>query len=522
MIAKNYFKKSLGSDIAIGETIANTSAQQNDPAVSPPIAVLVFHGMGEQVPFETVDQAVNAVRQQAALQGGKILGQTARLIESAVSGRSPRVELRIEKEGRIQDVHFFEAYWAPLTEGKVKFFEVAAFLFNAGKTGFEYARKGEFLRWMFRGESRFRVSRFTAFLLILITLCVVAFLAIYLTLFGIAMTDGGAHFVKGVALGDAQLGFKFVLYFMAAFVALILACTLISSIGHLLFKGNVGVRRVLFWLMNLLALGFLTFTCILATSLLQIVLFSSSNTLLDCLFCSCSLEEFNTFVTNCYAAKLTFWFVGLGTSVGLRYFTIEYVGDVAAYISAHKASKFYEVRQQIQKVGTDEATLIYEMKGVDGKPFYNEVILVSHSLGTVLAYDTFNALVNSAMASGGVGAAKAFADRTRALLTFGSPLNKTAFIFRNFRKGDPFREALAEAVQPMITDTAYRPKQWINVWSNADWVSGELAYYDDPSALPGSRGVVHNIKDMEAFIPAKAHTEYWDHSEVPRQLYGLL
>ena len=94
--------------------------------------------------------------------------------------------------------------------------------------------------------------------------------------------------------------------------------------------------------------------------------------------------------------------------------------------------------------------------------------------------------------------------RTKLLLTFGSPLDKTAFLFRlQESKEADVREALAAAVQPMIADTANRPAAWINIWSPRDWISGKVDYYQRPC-----EPFVTNVRDPEAAIPILAHTQY--------------
>src|SRR5262249_39789102 len=101
------------------------------------------------------------------------------------------------------------------------------------------------------------------------------------------------------------------------------------------------------------------------------------------------------------------------------------------------------------------------------------------------------------------------AQRTKLLLTFGSPLDKTAFVFRTQKTETDFsvREALASAQQPLILSYDNRECLWINVWSRSDWVSGALGYYDRP--IPDPAQAVHNIEHLGSTFPGTAHTEYW-------------
>src|SRR5947209_2292410 len=179
---------------------------------------------------------------------------------------------------------------------------------------------------------------------------------------------------------------------------------------------------------------------------------------------------------------------------------VQYVGAVAAYISAHKLNKFWKVREAIQEAALTVAVAVYAQKA------YKHVIVVGHSLGSVVAYDMLNAIIRKDLMnpSSALDASK----RTRRLITFGSPLDKTAFLFRQHlaERGVGVREKLAAAVQPMISDTRYWPGDWVNIFSPADLISGKLDFYNPPvKALK-----VDNRADYEANWPLLAHNQYWD------------
>jgi len=209
-------------------------------------------------------------------------------------------------------------------------------------------------------------------------------------------------------------------------------------------------------------------------------------------------------------ALLLLWALLIALSRRIRYFLIQYVGDVAAYVSAHTVSKFAEVREAIQKASSTVARAIYTALAKDGRSFaYGKVIVVGHSLGSVVAYDTLNAMIREDRV-----AATSYhtVARTPLLLTFGSPLNKTAFIFRTqMPEGSELREALAASVQPMIQSYDLRPAQWVNIYSREDWVSGPLEFYDDPEDQDTGHQAkqVQNLADPDATTPLAAHVEYW-------------
>ena len=232
--------------------------------------------------------------------------------------------------------------------------------------------------------------------------------------------------------------------------------------------------------------------------------------------------------------KLVSWFLLIAEVLLARYFIVEYVGDVAAYISPYKDSKFDELRQKIQKVGLDVGKVIYGF-GLPNVavPHYDKIVVVGHSLGSVLAYDTLNALINFDNTSAPADQ-RHVVRRTRALVTFGSPLDKTAFIFRMQANSpqDWIREQLAASVQPLILDyVRYRPIppvvpppgfEWFNIWSRMDIISGQLNYYDDPALPPNRPPWLINQPDPKAWIPLAAHVQYWTNPLLREQLYRFV
>ena len=190
---------------------------------------------------------------------------------------------------------------------------------------------------------------------------------------------------------------------------------------------------------------------------------------------------------------------------------------------------------------TTAAGNIYSLQDEAGRPYYDKVFVVGHSLGSVIAYDVLNELIRSDQAAEegshfadltGLGVAQ----RTPLLLTFGSPLDKTAFLFAvqyDCLERGP-REALASAGQPLIQSYECRPERWVNVYSPWDIISGSLDLYDvdsiedAPLAEEYEAKKVCNIKDPKATTLFAAHVQYWSndliyqvlHQEIRRVVTG--
>jgi pimeloyl-ACP methyl ester carboxylesterase len=153
---------------------------------------------------------------------------------------------------------------------------------------------------------------------------------------------------------------------------------------------------------------------------------------------------------------------------------------------------------------------------------YEKVVVVGHSLGSVIAYDALNRLILEDIDSNG---GLHVAERTALFLTFGSPLDKTAFIFgAQGHDTTEAREALAAAVQPLIQAYRYRPGKWINIYSPWDIISGSLDLYDLPTTAPAVKDpkAVCNQSDPDATTLLMAHTEYWTNELLVQTLYDAL
>jgi hypothetical protein len=215
------------------------------------------------------------------------------------------------------------------------------------------------------------------------------------------------------------------------------------------------------------------------------------------------------------------WGGALFFSYWVRKFLVQYVGDVAAYVSAHTVSKFDELREQIKTGARDLIRLIFEEPGTEAGAFaYAKVVVLGHSLGSLIAYDALNGLIREDMLE---QKGLQVTDRLPLFLTFGSPLDKTALIFRSQAHGRlDLREAAAATMQPMIQNYAFRPERWVNLFTPNDWICGSLEYYDDPDdPLFRERGI-RNELDLEATTPLAAHGEYWSGSLLARHLAEAL
>lgn len=407
------------------------------PAVSAieTTAVVVFHGMGQQVKFETVDMLAQALIDAHEAGGGQSEKRVRQVwCDDKEGGRFlPRVEVELQDaKGNIQKrVHVYESYWAPLTQEAISFFSTASFFLRAGWRGICASRNDEsrFLRWAFGSEHAFPLARGTYGHLIVVTL--------------------------------------------------LLALLVVVLVGSGYWLWPPELKRSIS---------------------LDAVLKAGFSTLL--------------------------WAAALYVTWRTRRWMVQYLGDVAIYLSSSELDKYWRLSDEIKRECHRVPNAVYRAVALDESKVrrfqYNRVVVAGHSLGSVIAYDTLNSLVQRDLANDSRMAVQAVF-RTKTLLTFGSPLDKVAFIFGTQVTGRKMREALAGGVQPLIVDYKYRPAKWVNIYAKGDVIAGRLDYFDDPKNGDGRDRRVQNEIDGEAsWFPPRAHTDYWTHGILKRSLYELV
>ncbi|HEY0555024.1 MAG TPA: hypothetical protein VGG20_12210, partial [Thermoanaerobaculia bacterium] len=151
------------------------------PAPARPLyAILATHGMGQQVPFQTLDQVAEGLRQEDARRRPGVPEKKIQVADVEIGKqreRMQRIEFQLGTEGDGGcDVHVYEGYWAPLTEGQVTLRNVMSFLLNAGTNGVANGT-GEFQRWLF-GQSRTFATPVRIVLYLLLALAATASLVV--------------------------------------------------------------------------------------------------------------------------------------------------------------------------------------------------------------------------------------------------------------------------------------------------------------------------------------------------------
>jgi uncharacterized membrane protein YdjX (TVP38/TMEM64 family) len=602
--------------------VAASARGEHDPLR--PRAVFVAHGMGQQVPFQTLDDVARGLCKTIATHDVTVQSRVAATVRVGCETLQ-RLELELRsKEGQLAPIHLYEAYWAPLTEGVAGLWQVVRFLLSGGWNGLR--SDARLNRFMFQRPRQFHLSRWAITALFVVIATVIAMVVIGGTISAVAIarfTLQDTGWVNPRLVGDLTLLFERLLGVIAGSVAIAVALVFIS---RLLLPAKPSPRRdraarivsALTILPGFAVILALTFSAYIAIPL--IFMFDEEPPFAGragCVWCAASWGLFDGWgakvAAAAYAARgfvdrlllcplpeHSAWFVlvgigmlivfyaaqallsgkaakqagqiaqaenrgrggrtaGLGLALFalagilaicghgdalafstwlllfaavlfVRSFLITYIGDVAIYVSPHVVDRFYDVRTRIKSSVRTAARAVYACRDKDGSLLYENVVVVGHSLGSVIVYDVLNRLINDDDLAGGTpeeccdGAPVEnlrVETRTKLLLTFGSPLDKTAFIFaRHDPHGGSERDALAASVQPLITRE--RKLRWINLFTPFDILGGSLEFYDTPERdgeeQPNTNRVV-NAVDPRAITPILAHTEFWDNTLMYEAIY---
>lgn len=561
-------------------------------------AVFVAHGMGQQIPFQTLDQvASRLLRMDEERSQGRPKDQQQRspTVRSVKHGDQWLSRIEMVMRGGAGQMPFatdvYESYWAPVTEGKITLRDVIRFLAGAGRNGIRNAKRGVFMRWSFNRYESFPISIRSLFYLFIALACVVSLVVMNTTIVlvsaGRALLADTPRWLTPGLFADLTTVFNGVITAIAVFglslaiaVGLrwarvpariragwgwISAILLLPTLGaivaagaslpllfyaHVRGTGDPG-RQLMHDVLSAVGVdafnaAFDAWAWLLAIALLAIVagrwllrlavgLFKDLRRSSEALFTAVITVVFAGIVGvaawmawsiatipgagAAVAARTGLaWVLLVAVSAYLRLVLVQYLGDVAAYVMPYKLDAFSDVRREIKESAHRVLAAIYSMKREDGSFEYDKVVVVGHSLGSVVAYDTLNQVIREDLANDGK---LDVVRRTPLFLTFGSPLDKTAFIFSlQGRDTSEAREALAASVQPMIQKYAYRPTRWVNVYSPWDIISGALNFYDLQGEDSGK--AVLNQRDPDAATLIIAHTEYWNNAMVFDWMYQAL
>lgn len=479
----------------------------------PSTALLVIHGIGEQNPYETLDQFARNLHRYLGDAGIHDITVNPYCIDhndwSEVFVRL-QTDQNGPSKGAYLDVH--EYYWASATEGKMSYKEVLSWLLQ---TTLRTIRRFNENVEVQKDEANQPVSQsgivfrelFRICLLYLPLLGLIAGLYSWLSSQGpinrlTALYQAASQWISGDKWRVGAWLFLVSLTIVLAYIAL-------GQIWRIFLRTARRNKKMSnsWWVWAVVILGVI---CGWAASLLGV-----------------------TFPDQLRpGGMLLLWLL---LAKGFQAFLANFLGDVAIYTNADAKAKNYAARQQILSGATRALTALLKQQELCIREIgagqitkaefdYDQVIIAGHSLGTVVAYDAINSLCNHERGGpdqidGKIKSAQVGPDelaKITGLVTFGSPLDKVYYFFRDavpveqtirgqilsylhsFRKNRSMRDYAPNTFQQYAANDLPNCK-WFNAWSLMDPISGALHFYR-----------VNDRRHFWYLIPFYAHLSYWE------------
>ena len=498
-------------------------------------AILVIHGIGEQNPYETLDSFARGF----ALYFNQLNPENkAQLHPERIRHKNwtqAAVHLKFKQEATkngLTQLSLFEFYWAPFTEGKMTYRAVLGWLARTSLTPLRYLTDN--LQMMIEQEKRSRKGQETqgepkipaSRLAYLFFREVFRILFVYLPI--LILAGGLSYFLAkspaallGICktLWTAFVAERNKTAAIAASLCAIMAVVLAYFIAVELWSwarrlgDSIERKAENTWavLASLTAAGFVAAAWL-------IVLWTNVN--------------YQTYAKTLFARSTVYPVGALLLAMLVRRVLVDYVGDIAVYATADAKSAHYVTREKILQSST--RALGDLLMNVSWN--FDQVIVAGHSLGSVIAYDTINKMLSKVWATPnpvGKGPQPPLAaeqlEKLKGLVTFGSPLDKVYYFFRehvassqairaqilsflySYRRGRSGRDygdmkfkyepprALPEAnSEPFKFPKLGSDFLWLNAWAWMDPVSGRLRFYEvDRELRP------------RYFLWGVAHLRYW-------------
>ncbi len=241
-------------------------------------------------------------------------------------------------------------------------------------------------------------------------------------------------------------------------------------------------------------------------------------------------EPTNPLLKNIAAKLNPTWTTASGIGIsffilfGFSRFLTDYMGDVESWSTYEETDKKHERRQKVIDIG--DAMI----KHVLADPQCKRVVLVSHSLGTTVAYDTLLQVARNNRAHNSEDPITGPVELMKIshFVTLASPIDKIQYFFESYKsqyhrykrvveelRGDIGRVPFSRNNKPYI--------HWVNFWDEGDIISGALQSPTNRKHF-GPANQVDNVHVSNLYFPApgESHSAYFLHHGVINHLFEII
>ena len=466
----------------------------------------MIHGIGEQNPYETLDSFARGLATHFA--GSKPALRAERICHEDWTEVAVHVEFERAATPRgLKHLSVFEFYWAPFTEDKVSYWGVLRWLARTAFTPLAYlADNLQALLWQEQEKSGKPPALARAVMLFLREVLRIAFA--YVPLLILVAVIATLLYLNAPTAVDT----------IRSLVDVLRHDQHLSGLG--VFVACVAVAAVLLWFILQEVIHWATRSGPSVENIAENVWLALA--VICCvgfLLAGLGLARVMSVDLGSYAQLVLRWStLGVLALVGGLWFSkriaVGYLGDIAVYVTTDQKAGSFEAKRAILKHSSTALAMLL----TDRARQFDQVVLAGHSLGSVIAYDTVNELLSRVWAtpdlSGrGTGSAQTLTrsdlEKLRGLVTFGSPLDKVYYFYReHVASHQAVRAQILSFLYSLLRGRSGReygrftftypkpPKvgqkpgdepfafpqlgddfEWVNVWSPMDPVSGQLRFY---------------------------------------------
>lgn len=218
-------------------------------------------------------------------------------------------------------------------------------------------------------------------------------------------------------------------------------------------------------------------------------------------------------------------------SLVIEDYVLEVGGDLVAYLAIDPKARLNGKRHEILDGCEQRIKALLAKEGADG---YDQVVVAGHSLGSVVAYDALGRIAKDVLCE---RFEARLCEKLGGFVTFGSPLDKVAFVFWPTPEGvdkehrnawERQRDNLYTGMLPHfygirssrmleLRSDVLQPKssaleeiKWVNYYCDRDLIAGHLDAYDEVKNIK----IGEDDQDIDLWKAFSDHSVYWESREM--------
>lgn len=201
----------------------------------------------------------------------------------------------------------------------------------------------------------------------------------------------------------------------------------------------------------------------------------------------------------------------------IRRYIREWLGDVKIWVTHQETASNYSIRKNI--LNNARQTFSHVIRKYNG--LNNRTIVLGHSLGSTIAYETLLSLSEDQLTN---DTFKLALNKISHFFTYGSPIDKIHYFFearsaKDNTKSNALQHIREKPIDYLLNQSNHQ-MQWLNFHDHGDAIGGPL----ETPRLPGQMSSIDNIYTPNAYFPTiiTNHAEYTNNNHMLTYLWHAL